>query len=76
MTVSNFVSRDPNLLNCPCCGAIAAFVHQDGDTSKDYGQIYCMDPNCFICTPYGTYEKCKAIWNRRAEFAKQLMEWF
>jgi len=75
MTISEYVNRDPDLLNCPCCGGIGLFIHQNNDESVDYGQIFCSNGECFICTPYGKYEKCKSIWNKRVDWPKHLLEW-
>lgn len=49
MTVSKYVNREDDLLNCPLCGDIATFLqHDDG---VDYGQIVCI--GCFITDPFG-----------------------
>lgn len=72
MTVSKYVNREDDLLNCPLCGNIATFLqHDDG---VDYGQIVCI--GCFITTSFGNRAKCKDVWNRRVDFPMQLIEWF
>lgn len=63
-----------NLLDCPCCGHAAEFIQLE-DIHKNYGQVVCLNANCFICTPFGTYEHCKNIWNNRVDFDIRLIDW-
>lgn len=66
---------DIPLLNCPCCGHVADFIRLEKIYHEDRGQIACLNDKCFICTPFGTYEHCRNIWNNRVEFDKQLIDW-
>lgn len=61
-----------DILNCPLDGGVATFVQED--VNVDYGQIVCK--RCFIATPFGTFDECRRIWNKRVDFPKQLLEWF
>ena len=64
-----------NLLNCPCCGHAADFIKLEKVHHKDYGQIACLNAKCFICTPFGSYDYCKSIWNNRVNFDIRLLDW-